>query len=477
MLKLQIKANELVNTDVNFVSLVKRGANRIPFRITKEDEAMLDLHKIGRSLFRKADPAPEIVAAIVQKGADLTKVAAVFRSAGLDPKNFFKSEKDGVVTLAKADADKAEDAAVLKVSDEVALIVSGLQKAFQSYDFESSSFKEVMATGGYFASLTAAMDAMRTVAGNILYKAESPSQAATDLGKAVDEFKSYLTTLTNSLPVQAFKADVEFSRASLATTPASDEPPVIESEATETQKADAGKNGTGAGFEAGKGTGTDPSATADDAANTAINAKPGEKTTGNVGEDLPSEAVKEEVPGLPQPDGFEPGDGDGFAAAPTDSDQATARASADDKKMTLNGGTTGSSIPDGDSGLSRYGGVRKEGDADIGKKGKGNTLPDHESGTGAQKDADEAVAKSDMTEILAAISALQKSFEGAVEAVKQEVSTLNGRVDEVATMARKTDAALNGTVFNEAGGDAPSRVEKSEGAPPLLDTAFSRSAA
>ena len=70
MRKLQLKATELVDTDVNFVSLVTRGANRIPFRITKEDEQMLDLHKIARSLFKTADPKPEIVAVIAQKGAD-----------------------------------------------------------------------------------------------------------------------------------------------------------------------------------------------------------------------------------------------------------------------------------------------------------------------------------------------------------------------------------------------------------------------
>ena len=58
MRKLQLKATELVDTDVNFVSLVTRGANRIPFRITKEDEQMLDLHKIARSLFKTADPSP-----------------------------------------------------------------------------------------------------------------------------------------------------------------------------------------------------------------------------------------------------------------------------------------------------------------------------------------------------------------------------------------------------------------------------------
>ena len=57
--RMQIEATELKGTDVSFVSLVKHGANRIPFRIVKEDqEAMLDLGKIGRQMFRKADAKP-----------------------------------------------------------------------------------------------------------------------------------------------------------------------------------------------------------------------------------------------------------------------------------------------------------------------------------------------------------------------------------------------------------------------------------
>ena len=61
MAKVVLKATELTNTDVDFVALVKRGANRIPFRITKGDDAVLDLDKIGRRLFQKADPVPAIV--------------------------------------------------------------------------------------------------------------------------------------------------------------------------------------------------------------------------------------------------------------------------------------------------------------------------------------------------------------------------------------------------------------------------------
>lgn len=55
----EVKANELSDVDVRFVSLVKRGANRIPFRLTKEDTSrMLDFVKLFRKRDEEAKPAP-----------------------------------------------------------------------------------------------------------------------------------------------------------------------------------------------------------------------------------------------------------------------------------------------------------------------------------------------------------------------------------------------------------------------------------
>lgn len=493
MPRLQLKATELVGTDVNFVSLVKRGANRIPFRITKEDEPMLDLGKIGRSFFKKSEPQPQIVAAIFKADADVNQVAAIFKTAGLDPKSFVKTEQDGIITVAIEGADKVEDAALLKVNDDIGLMVSGLKKAFHSYDFASNSFAEVLAVGGHYASICNATDALNSTIYNILGSSDTPTDAASKISTAVDGFKNYVATLTSALPVHAFKADVELTKAAAGKAKAKDNDmddeddkkseTKKEGEGAEIEKADAGKNGTGAGFEAGQGTGTTPSATADDAANTAINATGSESTTGNADEG-PVEAKKEEVKGLPQPTGHEPGDADGFAAPPTDSQGASARASADDKKMKLNGGTDGSSIPDGNSGLDRLGGVHKnEGDAEIGKTGTGNTLPEDQSGAGAQQAGeqdglDPATLHKGEDPVLAALAALQKSLADGLADVRKEISTVNGRVDDVATMARKTDAALNGTVFNEEGGDDHRQVQKSDaGCPPLLDTAYDRRAA
>lgn len=58
-MKIKTVAAELKNADVKFISLVSRGANRIPFRIiksVKDENQMLDLSKLGHVL--KSEQAP-----------------------------------------------------------------------------------------------------------------------------------------------------------------------------------------------------------------------------------------------------------------------------------------------------------------------------------------------------------------------------------------------------------------------------------
>ena len=63
--------------------------------------------------------------------------------------------------------------------------------------------------------------------------------------------------------------------------------------------------------------------------------------------------------------------------------------------------------------------------------------------------------------------------------MRADVVSLNGRVDDVSAQVRKTDAALKGTIFAEAGDDRMASVKKGSrtSAPPLLDTAFHRASA
>lgn len=428
MSKQLINATELVNTDVNFVSLVKRGANRIPFRITKEDQNMIDLHKIGRAIFKMAEPKVAVVGAIVQKGADLDKVNAVLKSAGLDVEALAKSEKDGVVTLAKADAPSA--VSVLKVSNEVALVVStDLQKGFSGVDFSSWSFGEVMATEGYFTGICMAVDVLKSTVANILMEASSSSEAAAAVGKAADEMKNYLISLTGGLPVDAFKAEVEFAKAgSLAKAEG------VEAEVLEAKKEDAAATAEAAvekAEEAPAAETVEKGAAAD-----AEDAKDGGVDDDEEDKNGKKKPKKEDV-------------------NPMDESKDKSKKPADSKK-------------DEEAEVEK---AAASADKD---KGKDQELDDSKSGAGSDKKGPNAPAvKADNAEILEAIGALRKSVEDEIAGIVKSVSEISDRVEQVSTLAKKTDAELNGTVFNDAGGDVV-RTAKSDTHVPLLDTAYSR---
>jgi hypothetical protein len=276
------------------------------------------------------------------------------------------------------------------------------------------------------------------------------------------------------------------------------------------KKADGGKNGTGEGAEMGKGTETNPRATADDEQNTEVNAKPGGKTSGT-DTGLPAKAkaptkkgdtwhgqggndAEKPPKGSTTRNSFDAdcdGDGDddtvmtgesaageGAAEPPADSEAATARATADDKKTPNTQGQPGGATLDmnGVPPKAKAPTTKTEAERNVGKKGKNPAQEEEESisGAGAQE-KDVQTYKSD-DPVMKAISALAKSMEKGFSTVNDKVAKIDQRVDGVAAMAKKTDAALNGTVFGDAADDSPARTQKSDrsSAPPLLDTAYSR---
>ncbi len=95
--KLRVKANELTDTDVSFVSLVKRGANRIPIRVTKSDDGedqMLDLTGHFRKADAKARAAKaEADAVAARKAEELANARRMLEDAG-----FVVTEKNDKTT-------------------------------------------------------------------------------------------------------------------------------------------------------------------------------------------------------------------------------------------------------------------------------------------------------------------------------------------------------------------------------------------
>ena len=567
MSRLEIKANELTDTDVSFVSLVKRGANRLPFRITKGDTEMLDLYAVGRRMFQKSDPVPTVVAVVTQKAdaAVLKSLAAIFALG----EKLAKSDEDGVVTLTKADA-KVEGATFLRLSHDYGVLVknASLQKNASGRSFDGTIFADVAGKDGYFVGPALAGDMYSAYAANVM-KSELGAGKGAELAKAATDYGDYLGVLAG-LPDTLLKAEAVLkacgsgNAAGVSATdqetgdgqgdaangkakkdgdgpdkgdPDADDPLMPGKNAatgTRAAKADAGKNGTGAGFEAGEGTGSTPRATDDDASNTEVDAKPGKRVSGD-NSGLPAKAqasttkddamasnddstngAQSKLPAkLKSPtaktdsavemfsgvmtamgyvvkvDGsggshiitvtsVEP---QGESAAGEGAAQAVDhRDSVSDEDVTgaaVTGKVKGATLSmDGVPAKLKAPTSKNDGDADIGKKGKGNSEPDEQSGAGAQE-KDVQTLKADTASVMQAIQALAKSVKDSNAAVTKSVSDLSTQVESVTALARKTDAALNGTVFNEEDGDA-ARVQKRDdgyGGIPLMDTGYQRRSA
>lgn len=214
MAKVTLEANELTDATVSMISMVKRGANKIPFKITKEDGTMsIDLHSIGRQLFNKTENSvdPTVVGVILAKGFDIEPLTKALVEAGIPADKFTKSEtEDATVLMKSGQPPNSDETFIIKQSDALAFVVqapAAIAKAMNTYDWESTSFSEVMSKGSFAPSLYIASDMFNRTCSNIMEKAESPADLAKQLRSAAEEYTAYLVELAKSLPKSVFKSE------------------------------------------------------------------------------------------------------------------------------------------------------------------------------------------------------------------------------------------------------------------------------
>ena len=388
----------------------------------------------------------------------------MLKAEGIEVASLAKTEDAGVTTLLAKDADTA-DAILLKTGETTALVVGHLRKSLTNFDLGGSAY----ASDRHVSSIGTAVTMFKAELDTLLQKAETPADFASQVSKAATGFGAYVDQVARSLPTQALKMERALAPAKKL------------------------ENGTGDGFAAGKDTGTTPAATADDASAHHVDAGPGGRVSGD-SSGLP-DALKASVAKL---EAFLK-DGQELLKSITinvTTDQSIARAEGvggrrrggggryarPGQRRRVTGGPQNRGKPGGQSldhaRHPRQGDQRAQERAMTTldpEKHKDRQLPDGQSGAGAaQRDAQ--TLKSDAG-VMQAIAALSKAVETGLAGVKKDFASMTSRVEEVATMAKKTDAALHGTVFNEAGGDVVRQTRKSDDddrAPPLLDTGYSR---
>jgi hypothetical protein len=131
MAKLKVKANKLENATVTFISLVNRGANRIPFRIVKldkEQEMGLDLNTIWKRGIMKSEQKsvqkdePKLVGLVIEKTEAEAAFVEVLKEHGFNVEDRMEVG-DGTVVF-KQEGFEEGNAKVFKVSNRLLALVA-----------------------------------------------------------------------------------------------------------------------------------------------------------------------------------------------------------------------------------------------------------------------------------------------------------------------------------------------------------------
>ena len=155
MPKIRIDVNKLENATADYISLVSRGANRIPFRIIKqhpdEENSMIDiggkldladirnvLKSDGKPKPAASAPKPVLAAIVIEKGDYLTdEVKAELTAAGIDMSQPTENEDD-TISFIQGQGASPDDTVVMKMSDSTLAIYANLdgEKIVKGTPFE-----------------------------------------------------------------------------------------------------------------------------------------------------------------------------------------------------------------------------------------------------------------------------------------------------------------------------------------------------
>ncbi len=217
MAKVKVKAKELFDGEISWLSLVKRGANRLPIKILKSEE---DVHMgidLGSTLFRKRDgeaatPATQemtIAAVVIRKDEEATdQLIEKVKSLGFDVDDR-QEDDDGIsIILKQASWDGPEDQMIaMRLNDDLGVILGGTAKKFFDPFSDSMSFIENVGSKGFFPGVQMASEALLATTMGIMRNSEDRKDAAALIEKALDDHKKFVMALTKNLPKVAFKLE------------------------------------------------------------------------------------------------------------------------------------------------------------------------------------------------------------------------------------------------------------------------------
>ena len=204
----KVEVDELTEVDVEGIALVKRGANRIPFRIIKrEDGEDRKMNFNIKDLFKSAEAAPvkpQIVGVILNKDASVEGYRKSIEDAGHKILEDHAIADSDTHFLKMAEGLDEVDSGVLKINEDIALVITGLSKALADFP-DTNSFSENLAKTQFFPGLGLAMGTLQDTVRNIAFSEEDDADAIGLLTVALDDFKEFVVKLAAATPAEVAK--------------------------------------------------------------------------------------------------------------------------------------------------------------------------------------------------------------------------------------------------------------------------------
>lgn len=220
-----VRARSLKNAEASFISVVDRGANRLPIRMLKnEGENMFDLNKLFLRGSQKSEQTQPAVMGVLVPEDSAQGYAAALKS---DSQEVFvlDTDTDGVKFVSLKEEASLEGAMILQGSTETspAIVVDTAQKMLSDFGFDpEQGFAGSVISHGFYTNLDGAMRVLFDAMWTVMETAEPGEAPVERVQTLLSEFTAYVTSLMQTVPMEAFKMEklqpVEVSQDSESNT-------------------------------------------------------------------------------------------------------------------------------------------------------------------------------------------------------------------------------------------------------------------
>jgi hypothetical protein len=204
--KVKVRANKLDNVDVEYISLVPRGANQMPFRLLKsadpEKSPMIDLTRLFKS-----NPKEPRFGGVIVKTATADAWKAKLEKAGHGPLEAEETGTEGYTFLKTEGSVLGEGSAILKASEELALVVVDLEKGIVPQLYGDVPFKDATQSIGFMPSFHLATDVLVEKMYEVVNEPGDRETTLSKMDSLLKDYSKYVKNVAGALPVSIFKMD------------------------------------------------------------------------------------------------------------------------------------------------------------------------------------------------------------------------------------------------------------------------------